>query len=387
MYGWGDILVKRNIISQAFWLENRKKIEDWVSEYFEKYNKSSHSCRPLIYSSIDMRNSGFKLAHVDANAFPAGFNNIHPNRLVSIKENFTKYLKKHANDPKKILLISEEFTRNISYLKNIDALREILSSDGRDCRVGMINKNLTRKADYIYLDGWKPDFIVLNSDLSAGFPELLKGVSQDIVPPPSMGWHSRSKYNHFNSFQIIIDEFCKEFSLDPWLLSTFYRLSSNINFRQKEGLEDIASKVEDVISRIRLKYDEYDIKDTPYVFIKADKGTFGAGIMTAFSRDDIMNINKKARHSMNTINHGLNNGEVLIQEGVPTYFKEGGPSENVYYNIAGVPTFKIVRHNPMKDSISNLNSSGMQMIPDEDIGYSDEWVISMIASLAMMFEN
>jgi hypothetical protein len=90
---------------------------------------------------------------------------------------------------------------------------------------------------------------------------------------------------------------------------------------------------------------------------------------------------------MNTINHGLNNGEVLIQEGVPTYFKEGGPSENVYYNIAGVPTFKIVRHNPMKDSISNLNSSGMQMIPDEDIGYSDEWVISMIASLAMMFEN
>ena len=117
MYGWGDILVKRNIISQAFWLENRKKIEDWVSEYFEKYNKSSHSCRPLIYSSIDMRNSGFKLAHVDANAFPAGFNNIHPNRLVSVKENFTKYLKKHANDPKKILLISEEFTRNISYLK------------------------------------------------------------------------------------------------------------------------------------------------------------------------------------------------------------------------------------------------------------------------------
>ena len=87
-----------------------------------------------------------------------------------------------------------------------------------------------------------------------------------------MGWHSRSKYNHFNSFQIIIDEFCKEFSLDPWLLSTFYRLSSNINFRQKEGLEDIASKVEDVISRIRLKYDEYDIKDTLMFLLKPIKG-------------------------------------------------------------------------------------------------------------------
>lgn len=382
IYGWGDVIVLNNIIPQSFWDESRKKIELWISEYSEQHKIHKH----LLYSSVDMRNSGFKISHVDANAFPAGFNNIHPNRLLDTKEKFSLYLKNYANDPKKILLISENFTRNIPYLKNIEVLREILGNDGRECKVGIINDKLNKKGNDLYLDEWRPDFIVLNSDLSTGFPDILKNISQEIAPPPSMGWHSRSKYHHFNSFQTIINKFCDDFSIDPWLLSTIYKLSKNVNFRQKDGLEDIASKVEDVISGIRLKYNEYRIKDTPYVFIKADKGTFGAGIMTAFSGDDVININKKARHSMNTINHGLNNAEVLIQEGVPTSFQEGEPSENVYYMISGIPTFRIIRHNSTKDSISNLNSSGMQMIPDSDMPYSDEYVVSMIASLSMLFE-
>ena len=31
-----------------------------------------------FYTSVDLRNSGFKLAPVDTNLFPAGFNNLNP---------------------------------------------------------------------------------------------------------------------------------------------------------------------------------------------------------------------------------------------------------------------------------------------------------------------
>ena len=31
-----------------------------------------------FYSSVDLRNSGFKLAPVDTNLFPGGFNNLNP---------------------------------------------------------------------------------------------------------------------------------------------------------------------------------------------------------------------------------------------------------------------------------------------------------------------
>ena len=33
---------------------------------------------PPFYSSVDLRNAGFKLAPVDTNLFPGGFNNLNP---------------------------------------------------------------------------------------------------------------------------------------------------------------------------------------------------------------------------------------------------------------------------------------------------------------------
>ena len=34
--------------------------------------------RPPFYCSVDLRNAGYKLAPVDTNLFPAGFNNLNP---------------------------------------------------------------------------------------------------------------------------------------------------------------------------------------------------------------------------------------------------------------------------------------------------------------------
>ena len=52
-------------------LESMPAIERWFRlEWME------HT--PPFYSSVDLRNAGFKLAPVDTNLFPGGFNNLTP---------------------------------------------------------------------------------------------------------------------------------------------------------------------------------------------------------------------------------------------------------------------------------------------------------------------
>ena len=52
-------------------LDKQEEIEDWFALQWQL------SPAP-VYGSVDLRNSGFKLAPVDMNLFPAGFNNLNP---------------------------------------------------------------------------------------------------------------------------------------------------------------------------------------------------------------------------------------------------------------------------------------------------------------------
>ncbi|MCB0393753.1 MAG: glutamate--cysteine ligase, partial [Bdellovibrionales bacterium] len=48
-----------------------------------------------IYLSVDVRDSGYKVASVDANIFPAGFNNICGTDQEAAPAIFKNYLQKH----------------------------------------------------------------------------------------------------------------------------------------------------------------------------------------------------------------------------------------------------------------------------------------------------
>ena len=50
-------------------IKSHMKIEAWFRNQWVKYPAP-------FYSSIDIRNSGYKIAPVDTNLFPAGFNNL-----------------------------------------------------------------------------------------------------------------------------------------------------------------------------------------------------------------------------------------------------------------------------------------------------------------------
>ena len=50
-------------------LENDTTVERWLRTQWQEHT-------PPFYSSADLRTAGFKLAPVDSNLFPGGFNNL-----------------------------------------------------------------------------------------------------------------------------------------------------------------------------------------------------------------------------------------------------------------------------------------------------------------------
>src|SRR3546814_162849 len=64
------------------------------------------------------------------------------------------------------------------------------------------------------------------------------------------------------------------------------------------------------------------VKEKPFIIVKADAGTYGMGIMTVKSPDDVRGLNRKQRNKMSVVKEGLEVSEVIIQEGVYTFRSE-----------------------------------------------------------------
>ena len=89
-----------------------------------------------FYSSVDLRNSGFKLAPVDTNLFPAGFNNLNPAFMPLAVQAAMSAIERVCPDTERFLLVPENHTRNSYYLQNVAALKNILQRAGLAVRIG-----------------------------------------------------------------------------------------------------------------------------------------------------------------------------------------------------------------------------------------------------------
>ncbi|MDB2414647.1 glutamate--cysteine ligase [Rickettsiales bacterium] len=379
--------------------ENSDKIEDWFGNTFK-------STAPLFYNSVDLRHSGFKLAPVDTNMFPAGFNNLSPAERKNAVKISAQYLSKYYPDVRKIALITEDHTRNTYYLENIAILSSILKDSGIEVVISNFKTCQEKEASTLKshsgldvsfvpfekendiiksTDGFIPDMVLVNNDLTDGAPELIQNLKQPVIPPVGFGWYQRKKTSHFDTYNNLARSFCREFDLDPWLISTLFSHCGIVNFKEKKGIECVARKVDKLLHNIQNKYNEYDIKEEPYVFIKSNRGTYGMGIMTAKSADDVLQMGRDIRKKMNTIKGGTLNTEVIIQEGVPTIDKVNEhPAEPMMYMIGGQSVGCIYRLNTQRDSYNNLNSKGMEFasIKEHDNGRPICDTLNLVARLA-----
>jgi glutamate--cysteine ligase len=92
-------------------LDAQPTIEHWFRSQWLEH-------KVPIYASVDLRNSGFKLAPVDTNLFPGGFNNLNPDFLPLCVLAAQSAIEKICPDARGVLLIPENHTQYV-YLQNV----------------------------------------------------------------------------------------------------------------------------------------------------------------------------------------------------------------------------------------------------------------------------
>ena len=339
---------------------------------------------PPFYSSVDIRNAGFKLAPVDTNLYPGGWNNLTPEMLPLAVQAAMAAIEKICPEARNLLLIPENHTRNTFYLSNVAQLRRIFHMAGLNVRIGSISpeikKNTTielpggetvtlepviRSKTRLGLKNFDPCTILLNNDLSAGIPGILEDIhEQYLLPPLHAGWSVRRKSNHFQSYEEVSKRFGKLLGIDPWLIHPMFNHCGEVNFADGSGMECLTSNVDALLGKIRRKYKEYGIKEKPFVVVKADNGTYGMGIMTVRDAKELEDLNRRTRNKMSVIKDGQEVHEVIIQEGVITNERmHDAVAEPVVYMMDRYVVGGFYRIHAERGIDENLNAPGASFVP------------------------
>ncbi len=354
-------------------LDRMPEIERWLRTRWQEHAVP-------FYASVDLRNAGFKLAPVDTNLFPGGFNNLNPESLPLAVQAIQAAVERVCADARGVLLIPENHTRNLNYLQNVATLEGVLQQAGMRVRIGTLLPDVTAPTRVLLPSGdaltlepivrhgrrvgvgdFDPCMVLLNNDLSAGPPEILRGLDQPVAPPLSAGWYNRRKSKHFSAYSRVAREFAALLDIDPWLLDPYFGVCGEINFQERGGEECLASNVGLLLERIKRKYDEYRIDEKPFVIVKADAGTYGMGIMTVRDANDVMGLNRKQRNKMAVVKEGLQVESVIIQEGVPTFESiDEAIAEPVVYMVDRFVVGGFYRMHAARGKDENLNAPGAQ---------------------------
>ncbi|MFZ5579300.1 MAG: glutamate--cysteine ligase [Pseudomonadota bacterium] len=357
-------------------LDRQTAIETWLRQAFL-------DTPAPFYCSVDLRNSGFKLAPVDTNLFPAGFNNLNPAFAPLCIHALQSAMEHLCPKARGLLLLPERHTRNLYYLENVATLRDLAEQAGFAVKVGSLIEDQTtpvtidlpsgrkltllpleRKGDRVEAAGFSPCAVVLNNDLSAGAPDILQGLEQSIIPPLGLGWWQRKKSSHFRHYDAVAREFAVMADIDPWLINPLFDDCGDIDFMNREGEDCLAERVESLLTRIKAKYEEYAIDREPFVVVKADSGTYGMGVMMARSVDEVRNLNRKERTRMAASKEGLGISRVIVQEGVYTFENiSGAVAEPVVYMIDRFVVGGFYRVHTQRGDDENLNAPGAHFMP------------------------
>ena len=339
---------------------------------------------PPFYTSVDIRNAGFKLAPVDTNLFPGGWNNLTPEMLPLAVQAAMAAIEKICPEARNLLIIPENHTRNSFYLSNVVQLQRIFNMAGLNVRVGSISPEVkkttvvelangdtvtlepvVRTRGRLGLKNFDPCTILLNNDLSAGAPGILEDIhEQYLLPPLHAGWSVRRKSNHFRSYEEVAKRFGKVLGIDPWLINPMFGKCADVDFAADASLDSLQTQVDALLGKIRRKYKEYGINEKPFVVVKADNGTYGMGIMVVRDASELGALNRRTRNKMAVVKDGLQVSEVILQEGVRTRECVGGATaEPVAYMIDRAVVGGFYRLHAEHGADENLNAPGARFQP------------------------
>ncbi len=363
---------------ERFILDKQIAIEAW-------FRNAWRETPAPFYASVDLRNAGYKTAPVDTNLFPAGFNNLNPAFEALCIHAIQMAVESIATPIDKILIVSENHTRNLFYMENIASLQSLIEKAGFEIRIGSLMQDLEgpmridlessrsvllepmhRHQDRIKTGDFNPDLILLNNDLATGRPTILRDIKQVITPPTTLGWSTRLKSSHFSYYQQVAQEFAELIDIDPWLIDPMFRNCGEVDFMKRDGVDCLSKNVDALLQAIEIKYQEHAVNCDPFVITKADAGTYGMGVMTIRSPDEIATLNRKERTKMATTKEGQKVSQVIIQEGVythETWGTDGTVAEPVVYMLGHQVVGGFYRVHAQRSASQNLNAPGMRFEP------------------------
>jgi glutamate--cysteine ligase len=332
-----------------------------------------------FYSSYDIRDSGQKIANVDANIYPAGFNNICPVDRENCGDLVRSYVERHYGaDAKRVLILTEEHTGNPYYWDNVATLQTIIADAGLEVKVAFpnahdqesftmqsasrgavqVNGVIVREGQ-ISVRGFIPDLVVSNNDFSLFYDEWGPSLRTQINPPRELGWYQRKKSTYFKHYNQLCDEFARVIEIDPWLLKVDTELFDNFDIANEDSREALATKVDAMINRLKNENEKRGIQEEPFVFIKNNSGTYGLGVIRVQNGFEVKGLNNRTRKKMKAAKGGREIEEVIIQEGVRSIVRADGiTAEPTLYLLGCQLAGGFLRSHAEKDETESLNSPG-----------------------------
>ena len=344
---------------------------------------------PPFYSAVDIRNAGFKLAPVDTNLFPGGWNNLTKEMLPLAVQAAQAAIEKICPEARNLLVIPENHSKNTFYLANVAQLVRIFHMAGLNVRVGSIDpaikspkkielpngetvclEPVVRSKRRLGLKNFDPCTILLNNELTAGTPGILEDLhEQYLLPPLHAGWSVRRKSNHLHSYEELSKRFGKLLGIDPWLINPIYARADGVDFSEGRGIDVLTSHVDAVLTKVRRKYKEYGINEKPFVVVKGHVGGDGPGVVTVRDAKEVEGLVGKPRSApagkAGAAARELREpGEVIVQEGVLTNERvHNGVAEPVVYMMDRYVVGGFYRVHAERAPDENLKLPGASFVP------------------------
>jgi glutamate--cysteine ligase len=339
---------------------------------------------PPFYSSVDLRNAGFKLAPVDTSLFPGDWNHLTPEMLPLAVQAAMAAIEKICPEARNLLVIPQNQANNTFYLANIAQLRRIFHMAGLNVRIGSIDPAIKKpttvelpNGDSVLLEpvlrgkrrlgvkDFDPCTILLNNDLSAGVPGILEDIhEQYLLPPLHAGWATRRKSTHFKCYEEVAKRLGKLLGVDPWLITPMFEKCGAVNLTESAGMEALSTHVDSQLGKIRRKYKEYGIKEKPFVVVKADNGSHGMGIVTVRDVKDLDALSQRVHELAKTAPELNQPRDILVQEGVLTKERmHDAVAEPVVYMMDRYVVGGFYRIHAGRGMDENLNAPGSSFVP------------------------
>lgn len=328
---------------------------------------------PPFYTSVDVRNAGFKLAPVDTDLFPSGWNNLTQPMLPLAVQAAMAAIEKICPEARNLLIIPENNTRNTFYLSSLAQLRRVFHMAGLNVRIGSISPDVkksttielpngesitlepvVRNGGRLGVKDFDPCTILLNNDLAAGVPGILEDLhEQYLLPPLHAGWSTRRKSKHFKSYEEVSKRFGKLIGVDPWLINPLFDKCEGVDGATPEGRDLLAARVDGLLTKVKKKYKEYGIKEKPFVIVKADNSNSGCGILSLRDAKELTSL-PPSKAPM----------ELIIQEGVLTNERmNDAVAEPVVYMMDRYVVGGFYRVHAQRNVDQSLSAPGSSFVP------------------------